>query len=296
MNKTITTLALALACALGACTQHMGQMEVNIDKQWQHMADSLLPKAMADNHYTFGQIVLVEAETKQIKVCATHGTPADSVTDPWQYAYHSALVRPFVYAQALQSGQITLADTIDTDSGIVRFDDQVYRDPNWRRGGYGKITVAQSFAQRSQIGAYRVAERTLQAPKHQIFCQANGLDSLRTTIQLVEQYTHFALTPGADSVKAMMNYQHWTRLQRARWRHRANSLTAYHAATITHSFEPKNVAFCGYFPHQGHTYIVYAMMEKKALMCNTSHLAPLVPKLITHICQSPNQEEQNKKK
>jgi cell division protein FtsI (penicillin-binding protein 3) len=66
----------------------------------------------------------------------------------------SSLMRTVSLLAALESGKVKLSDTVDTRGGVVMVDDEVLKDHNWHRGGYGGITVLEGVMVSSNIATY----------------------------------------------------------------------------------------------------------------------------------------------
>ena len=60
---------------------------------------------------------------------------------------------------ALETGKISLSDTVDVGKGIYISGGDTIKDHNWHRGGYGKITVEWAIAANSRIGEVLIRER-----------------------------------------------------------------------------------------------------------------------------------------
>lgn len=60
---------------------------------------------------------------------------------------------------ALETGRVSLSDTVDVGEGIYISDSDTIKDHNWHRGGYGKITVEWAIAASSRIGEVLIRER-----------------------------------------------------------------------------------------------------------------------------------------
>ena len=69
---------------------------------------------------------------------------------------------------ALETGKVKLDDVVDTGEGLWPVDDNTIKDHNWRRGGYGKITVEEALAVSSNIGIGKAVAKAF-GSNHQLF-------------------------------------------------------------------------------------------------------------------------------
>ena len=90
-----------------------------------------------------GQAIIMEVQTGEIKAMVGEGKPQSS-----------SLMRTVSLLAALESGKVKLSDTVDTKGGVVMVDDEVLKDHNWHRGGYGEITVLHGVMVSSNIATY----------------------------------------------------------------------------------------------------------------------------------------------
>ena len=90
-----------------------------------------------------GQAIIMEVQTGEIKAMVGEGKPQSS-----------SLMRTVSLLAALESGKVKLSDTVDTKEGVMMVDDEVLKDHNWHRGGYGEITVLEGVMVSSNIATY----------------------------------------------------------------------------------------------------------------------------------------------
>lgn len=93
-----------------------------------------------------GLVVIMDVKTGRI--AATKG---DEIVERHQ----SQLVRMPNLLAALETGKVSLNDVVDTKEGVLEIKGGMLKDHNWRRGGYGKISVKQGFMSNSQIAQYK---------------------------------------------------------------------------------------------------------------------------------------------
>jgi cell division protein FtsI (penicillin-binding protein 3) len=85
----------------------------------------------------------MEVQTGEIKAMVGEGKPQSS-----------GLMRTVSLLAVLESGKVKLSDMVDTKEGVMMVDDEVLKDHNWHRGGYGEITVLHGVMVSSNIATY----------------------------------------------------------------------------------------------------------------------------------------------
>lgn len=141
---------IAAMAVLSACSTKQGKTEQvsTIDSTLQAKVTSILESKLEEFGAQSGQAIIMEVPTGLIRA---------SVGKDFTTPYRSELVRCATLSAALRTGKIHLSDTIDTGSGVYVVDNDTLFDNNWRRGGYGKLTIKQAFAKNSIIGIYKTA-------------------------------------------------------------------------------------------------------------------------------------------
>lgn len=151
MKKLIKNVAFAIASVLmivacseakktGSCAEEVS----TIDSVLQFTVDTILKNKMTEINATSGQAIVMEVATGEIKAMVGSG-----------FSQESRLIRVATLLAMLESGNLTLEDTIDANGGIYQMEDTVLRDHNWHRGGYGILTAKQSLAHSSDIALYK---------------------------------------------------------------------------------------------------------------------------------------------
>lgn len=70
------------------------------------------------------------------------------------------LFTPIALLACMESGQIRVTDTIDTEEGVYINGTDTIKDHNWRRGGYGTISVADGIIHCSNITTQKMIEKS----------------------------------------------------------------------------------------------------------------------------------------
>ena len=114
-----------------------------IDPILQDSLTAMMERKMEEIVAHSGQAIIMEVQTGEIKAMVGEGKPQSS-----------SLMRTVSLLAALESGKVKLSDTVDTKGGVVMVDDEVLKDHNWHRGGYGEITVLEGVMVSSNIATY----------------------------------------------------------------------------------------------------------------------------------------------
>lgn len=129
----------------------------------QHQVDTLLATAIIEHKATSGKVIIMETATGYIR--AMVGLERKDTLSPFQPTTDFCTPYPTKQRQvatllaALETGKISLSDTVDVGEGIYISGGDTIKDHNWHRGGYGKITVEWAIAASSHIGEVLVRER-----------------------------------------------------------------------------------------------------------------------------------------
>jgi len=129
-----------------------------IDVNIQDVAEASLRNHLISHDADYGCVVLMEVATGEIKAIANLGKVSPGrYAENYNYAMgNQGLTEPgstFKLASVialLEDTDINLTDSIDTGNGEYEFYDRIMRDS--KPGGYGKLTLQQSFEKSSNIG------------------------------------------------------------------------------------------------------------------------------------------------
>ena len=124
-----------------------------IDQRMTKKIRNILKKGMSDAHNQYGQILVMDTQTGQIKTWVTmkreFGKAVDSPIR--KYSLSAMPSKLMVAAMSMIESKTSFSDTIDTKYGMDSIAGMEIRDHNWRRGGYGKMTYWDAFKQHSDI-------------------------------------------------------------------------------------------------------------------------------------------------
>ena len=102
-----------------------------------------------------GQVIIMDCKSGEVKAMVSLANAKFGIKSTTsQLSQPTGLMRPISLLAALEQGKVKPNDSIDTKSGIVDINGYSLEDYNWRRGGYGKISVQQGFLLSSNIATY----------------------------------------------------------------------------------------------------------------------------------------------
>lgn len=139
-------------------------IETTIDVSMQDAAEKAILKQLKNLNADVGVVVLMEVATGDVKAIVNMTKCADGEYREVKNNAVSDLMEPgstFKTASimvALEDGKITKDDFVDTGNGQWEMHGRVMRDHNWRRGGYGRISVPEVLMYSSNIGVSRLID------------------------------------------------------------------------------------------------------------------------------------------
>ena len=158
----------------------MSQEGTTITPALQHAADSLLNDKLTEINGLQGQVIIMNVHTGEILAMAGRERNYEGKFQPCQnFAYQQelgSLIKVASLLIALETGKAHLSDIIDTGEGVWQIDDdRIMKDHNWRRGGYGKVTLDQALEISSNIGISKTIWNIFKGEEQDYF---NKLDSM----------------------------------------------------------------------------------------------------------------------
>ncbi len=139
-------------------------IETTIDVGMQDAAEKALVRKLKELDAELGIVVLMEVKTGDVKAivnmtkCGTgiyrevkNNAVADLMEPGSTFKTASIMV-------ALEDGKITLDDKVETGNGQWPMYRRVMKDHNWRKGGYGTLTVPEILMVSSNIGVSRIID------------------------------------------------------------------------------------------------------------------------------------------
>ena len=270
MKTTLTFLIVIIT--LISCTTKQGRtVETStIDSTLQAEVTSIMENKLKKFGAQSGQAIVMEVQTGQVK--ASYGKALDTPC-------RSELVRIASLSAALETDKTHLDDTIDVGNGVCAVGNDSLFDHNWRKGGYGKITVRQTFAYNSVVGNYKMATKAFDGNMEEYFSKLRETYSMTgdTTSLIVfanhgewatvspmltlELVNGIAANTGNDSLKSALRY---TVTDGLGMKANTDKTEIAGISGTTQQEDSSYLAeFCGYFPFKNPKYSIIVAIHKK---------------------------------
>ena len=148
MKKTVLLLLAMLAGqALGFFpTCECKAIDSHFDSDLEDSIATKIKTELQKNGCNAAQVIVVETATGKIKAKVTMRRMWDDHIVPFWDAFNE---------ENTSSKKVTPEDTIDTEQGIYG----EVRDHNWRRGGYGVVSMERGFACHSYVALQKAIEK-----------------------------------------------------------------------------------------------------------------------------------------
>ena len=249
-------LLLSCIATMIACTP---TKKSTIDTTLQSKVDSFLQNKMSEINAISGQAIVMDIQTGEVKAMVGNGQKQSS-----------ALMRAVSIYKTLETGKITLSDTVDTENGVVVFNSDTIFDHNWRRGGYGKITLRQGLACESEIAVRKALQ----------IAGVEAVDSLVTPLEMLKLFNGIIKN---DSLKSTFRYCVTDALGQPASSEKVE-VAGLSARNIVSKVEPEYaVEFCGYFPADEPKFSIIVSMNKIGLPASGGFMAGSVFKDIVEL-------------
>ncbi len=165
MMKKMSLLMLAIALLALASCKYSPQVEErvsDIDGVLQDSVEAILEKRLVEYDAMDGVAIVMETKSGKIRAMVGLEAKGDSTyerADSLAGSKHSsALMRTVSVLAALNTGKVNPDDKFDSGAGIYAFGNDTVFDHNWRKGGYGELTLRQALAYSSDIGITRAVD------------------------------------------------------------------------------------------------------------------------------------------
>ena len=177
---TIVCYLIYNRCSSTGNTLPMSQEGSTISPALQHAADSLLNDKLTEINGLQGQVIIMNVQTGEILAMAGRERNFEGKFQPCQnFAYQQelgALTMTVSLLVGLESGKAHISDVVDTGNGVWQIDDdRIMKDHNWRRGGYGEVTLDRALGVSSNIGISKTIWSLFKGHEQDYF---NKLDSM----------------------------------------------------------------------------------------------------------------------
>ena len=158
----------------------MSQEGSTISPALQHAADSLLNDKLTEINGLQGQVIIMNVQTGEILAMAGRERNFEGKFQPCQnFAYQQelgALTMTVSLLVGLESGKTHLSDVVDTGNGVWQIDDdRIMKDHNWRRGGYGEMTLDRALEVSSNIGIGKTIWKLFKGQERDFFSKLDSM-------------------------------------------------------------------------------------------------------------------------
>ena len=177
---TIVCYLICNRCSSTGNTLPMSQEGLTISPALQHAADSMLNDKLTEINGLQGQVIIMNVQTGEILAMSGRERNFEGKFQPCQnFAYQQelgSLMKTASLLIALETGKAKLDDVVDTGNGVWEIDeDRIFKDHNWRRGGYGEVTLDRALGVSSNIGISKTIWSLFKGHEQDYF---NKLDSM----------------------------------------------------------------------------------------------------------------------
>lgn len=167
-------------CSSTAHTLPMSQEGSTISPALQYAADSMLNVKLTEINGLQGQVIIMNVQTGELLAMAGRERNFEGKFQPCQnFAYQQelgSLMKTASLLVALETGEVKLSDVVDVGNGVWQIDDdRIMKDHNWRRGGYGEVTLDRVLEISSNIGISKTIWSLFKGHEKDYF---NKLDSM----------------------------------------------------------------------------------------------------------------------
>ena len=167
-------------CSSTAHTLPMSQEGSTISPALQYAADSMLNVKLTEINGLQGQVIIMNVQTGELLAMAGRERNFEGKFQPCQnFAYQQelgSLMKTASLLVALETGEVKLSDVVDVGNGVWQIDDdRIMKDHNWRRGGYGEVTLDRVLEVSSNIGISKTIWSLFKGHEKDYF---NKLDSM----------------------------------------------------------------------------------------------------------------------
>ena len=152
-KSSLTTIAILVVTVFSACTAKQ-VTESTINTQLQNSVDSIVKQGMEEFAALEGMAIVMETATGNLRAMVGWTEDNGKVVEDTTLlskARESFLFRGASLLAALETGNVSLDDMFNTYTGIDVIGKDTIYDHNWRRGGYGELTLLQGLAYNSSI-------------------------------------------------------------------------------------------------------------------------------------------------
>lgn len=178
----LSVIAIAIAIGLGVYWASSPQIvrtgkkmgDPTFVHELQAAADSLLNAKLMEIDGQQGQVIVMEVKTGEILAMVGRERKFDGTFQPCEnFAYQQELgsvAKTASLLAVLETGKMKLSDEVETAGGVWPVgEDMLMRDHNWRRGGYGIVSLERVLEVSSNIGMGQAVDKSFHNNQQQFF-------------------------------------------------------------------------------------------------------------------------------
>lgn len=155
--KQIPLIILLVITLVNASRAQQVTPNVELQRQVHFILSNKLKPVDAIN----GQVIIMDCKSGEIKAMVNLVNDKSGVKPKTgQLSQPTGLMRPISLLAALEQDKVNLNDSIDTKEGVIDINGYSLHDHNWRRGGYGKLTIKDGFLYSSAIATYLMCKQS----------------------------------------------------------------------------------------------------------------------------------------
>ena len=273
MKRTIYLTITLLLAAVSSKAQ-----EYYFDSDTEKAISTLLQNKVKEFSGNGGEVYVMETQTGRIIAKVKSGKTTDN--EEWLGFYFAP-----TYLALLETGKVHPTDTFDTGAGVYK---DTF-DHNWRRGGYGEITLEDALMLSSKIGLIKATEivgpidLTKYIDGHNIWALLTFYNTIANGGKMVHPIGWGNTIVKNEQIASKENIAHLQRALRLnvtdRLGKQANS-TKTEIAAKGRSFKLNSnttrMEYFGYFPAASPKYTVAIVIEKDGMPAGSVWVVPLL--------------------
>ena len=162
MKKFIkfNVVLLTTVCSFFSCNNHVSTINEDLQTRVKKSFREELMKDSASG----GFVIIMDVHTGQILTSVgfkgdRDGIFAEDTASTFLKGGDTPLMLPISALTAIESGKVNMGDSVDTESGVIAAHGRYLYDHNWRRGGYGVISVLDGVKFGSNIAVYKAVDK-----------------------------------------------------------------------------------------------------------------------------------------
>ncbi|MTK53101.1 penicillin-binding transpeptidase domain-containing protein [Paludibacter sp.] len=162
--KRKIVFVLFVTILLASCKSHR---ESTIDQKLQHQLDSALQVSMKNVDIDSAKIIVMSVKDAQIKAMIgvqkkdAKGTLSSFLPEQFNTKVEpGSLFIPFSIMAAIENGNISAKDSVDTGNGMYNVEGSVISDMSAFAGGYHNVEVSDCIYLPSNVGTVRTIEKS----------------------------------------------------------------------------------------------------------------------------------------